>query len=60
MHFFFFLKGNQMLCYVDYLSNLYAENKNSIHMAVDEIIEDVVSLELNDLSMSEQSSHNPN
>ena len=29
-------------------------------MAVDEIIEDVLSLELNDSSMFAQSSHNPN
>ena len=56
----FFLKGNLRLCYIDHLSNLYVENKKSIRMAVDEIIEDVVSLELNDSSMSEQSSHNSN
>ena len=45
---------------VGHLSNLCADNNKSIHMAVDEIIEDVLSLELNESSsISAQSSHNP-
>ena len=35
---------------VGHLSNLCADNNKSIHLDVDEIIEDVLSLELNEFS----------